>query len=87
MTKPYGWGRFMWRDEDYGPPSKYVGGRLRSRGRLRQLLHKLGRRRSQRDIDEQIQDMEAEDTFVCSRCGKASPESDRSPGTTECIYC
>lgn len=28
-----------------------------------------------------------EEFFTCTKCGEASREDDRSPGTTECIYC
>jgi len=38
-------------------------------------------------IDEQLDDLAAEDSFVCSRCVTVTWESDRADGTTECVYC
>jgi len=77
----------FWRDEDYGPSSKHAGGVTRGRKRWRQLLHKIGRKQGQHEIEQQIIDDAIEGTFVCSRCGKVSVESDRSGDTTECIWC
>lgn len=36
---------------------------------------------------DDIDDKNDLDFFICSRCGVAALESDRSGNTTECIYC
>ena len=47
------------------------------------------RAKGEMDAAEQIRESgdAAEDTFICSRCGQVSLERERSPGTTECIFC
>lgn len=87
MTQPYGWHGTHWRDEDFGPATKFTGGPMKSRRRWRQILHKHGRRQGQADVEAQLAEMDAEPTFVCSRCGTVTRESDRAAGTTECMYC
>ena len=39
------------------------------------------------DINEQVADIHAEDSFVCSRCGTFTWERDRAGSTDECVYC
>ena len=56
--KPYGWKKWLCRDEDYGPTSKHTGGVTRGRHRFRQLLHKMGRRQGDKSICEQVADSE-----------------------------
>lgn len=48
----------------------------------------VGRIEAQRKaIQRELDAMDAEDTFVCSRCGTATVERDRSGDSSECIYC
>lgn len=72
-------------DEQGGPPSRVTGGRLRGRREDRRLMHQRARRESVREIAEQLK--EEEPTFLCRSCGGLLPESDRAPGTDECVYC
>jgi hypothetical protein len=47
----------------------------------------LTRQEQRVKLEEQIDDLTAEDSFVCSRCGTFTWEHDRSGDTTECAYC
>lgn len=38
-------------------------------------------------IRRELAAMDAEPAFICSRCGTVTFESERSTGTTECMYC
>lgn len=87
MTKPYGWVLRAWRDEDCGPPSRFIKAKYKSRHRERQLMHKKGRRQGKAEIERQLADMENDGTFVCTRCGLVCSDRDRCPGTSECRYC
>lgn len=38
-------------------------------------------------IKRELEAMHSESSFVCSRCGAATWERERAPGTTECVFC
>lgn len=54
--KPYGLHFGMWRDEDYGPPSKYRKVKAKNRREYRRLLHKEARNKVKREIRKELDD-------------------------------
>lgn len=53
---PYGWKHGLWRDEDYGPPTRYRHS-CRYRKKDRRLLYKKARNEGKRIIQEQIKEI------------------------------
>lgn len=83
---PYGWKHGLWRDEDYGPPSRYR--RVRHRKAERRVLRKRERAAARKEVAERARPLlPEEDLFVCRRCHTVSQEQDRCLRTGECIYC
>jgi len=90
MTKPYGWKLSLYKDEDFGPSSKYVGAKLRHhRGEWRRLLHKKGRRDGDREIESQLDDVALPNTFVCAKCSLVCHDDEMSgPDSYRiCMWC
>lgn len=54
---PYGWKHGLWRDEDFGPPTKWSHrSGCRYRKKDRRLLHKKARNSLKRDLSKLVED-------------------------------
>ena len=51
---PYGFNPGDWRDEDWGPPSKYAELSSNKRSGYRRLMHKNARNKSKREITRML---------------------------------
>jgi len=57
---PYGFQPGDWRDEDWGPPSKYAELSSNKRSGYRRLMHKKARNKSKREITKALDEYRGE---------------------------